>query len=109
MEVLGPGGLGTSYKAVLDEGIKYASSPRAWRLWSTATWCPAHVLLLQKDKKLLVLDYLPGGSLSARATVACLLLLVYDRALNSVCQISLFTTAYPQICCTSSSGFGMLL
>jgi hypothetical protein len=57
---------------------------------------PVRMNYCSKDEKLLVLGYLPGGRLSAGATVACLLLLLYGRALNSVCQISLLTTAYPQ-------------
>ncbi|CAD6332662.1 unnamed protein product [Miscanthus lutarioriparius] len=82
-EVLGKGGLGTSYKAVLEEGTTVvvkrlrdvAASRREFAACVEAAAAaagehrnlvPLRGYYYSKDEKLLVLDYLPGGSLSAR-------------------------------------------
>ncbi|AQK89000.1 Putative leucine-rich repeat receptor-like protein kinase family protein [Zea mays] len=82
-EVLGKGGLGTSYKAVLEDGatvvVKRLRDVAAARrefgacVEAAAGAAEGHRNLVplrgyyySKDEKLLVLDYLPGGSLSAR-------------------------------------------
>jgi serine/threonine protein kinase len=82
-EVLGKGALGTSYKAVLEEGttvvVKRLRDVAAARrefaacVEAAAAAATEHRNLVplrgyyhSKDEKLLVLDYLPGGSLSAR-------------------------------------------
>jgi len=79
-EVLGKGGLGTSYKAVLEEGttvvVKRLRDVAAARREFAAcveaaavehrNLVPMRGYYYSKDEKLLVLDYLPGGSLSAR-------------------------------------------
>jgi len=79
-EVLGKGGLGTSYKAVLEEGttvvVKRLRDVAAARREFAAcveaaaaehrNLVPLRGYYYSKDEKLLVLDYLPGGSLSAR-------------------------------------------
>ncbi|KAJ1264320.1 hypothetical protein BS78_09G254600 [Paspalum vaginatum] len=82
-EVLGKGGTGTSYKATLEEGttvvvkrLRDVAAPRrefAACVEAAATAAGEHRNLVplrgyyySKDEKLLVLDYLPAGSLSAR-------------------------------------------
>ena len=82
-EVLGKGSLGTSYKAVLEEGttvvVKRLRDVAAARrefaacVEAAAAAAAEHRNLVplrgyyySKDEKLLVLDYLPGGSLSSR-------------------------------------------
>nr|TKW25568.1 hypothetical protein SEVIR_3G127900v2 [Setaria viridis] len=82
-EVLGKGSLGTSYKAVLEEGttvvVKRLRDVAAARrefgacVEAAAGAAAEHRNLVplrgyyySKDEKLLVVDYLPGGSLSAR-------------------------------------------
>jgi hypothetical protein len=80
MEVLKKGGLGTSHKMVLENGTTVVvkrvrdvaarhgtSSPCPWRPQSTTTWC-ACTTYYSKDKKMLVLDYLLSGNLSAPRT-----------------------------------------
>ncbi|CAN6350026.1 unnamed protein product [Urochloa humidicola] len=82
-EVLGKGSLGTSYKAVLEEGttvvVKRLRDVAAARREFAAcveaaagaaaehrNLVPLRGYYYSKDEKLLVVDYLPGGSLSAR-------------------------------------------
>ncbi|RLN27648.1 putative inactive receptor kinase [Panicum miliaceum] len=82
-EVLGKGSLGTSYKAVLEEGttvvvkrlrdVAVARREFAACVEAAAGAAAEHRNLVplrgyyySKDEKLLVVDYLPGGSLSAR-------------------------------------------
>jgi hypothetical protein len=82
-EVLGKGSLGTSYKAVLEEGttvvVKRLRDVAAARREFVAcveaaagaaaehrNLVPLRGYYYSKDEKLLVVDYLPGGSLSAR-------------------------------------------
>ncbi|PUZ64535.1 hypothetical protein GQ55_3G150300 [Panicum hallii var. hallii] len=82
-EVLGKGSLGTSYKAVLEEGttvvvkrlrdVAMARREFAACVEAAAGAAAEHRNLVplrgyyySKDEKLLVVDYLPGGSLSAR-------------------------------------------
>ncbi|XP_010916177.1 probable inactive receptor kinase At2g26730 [Elaeis guineensis] len=79
-EVLGKGSVGTSYKAVLEEGTTVVvkrlkdvvAMKREFELHMETLGKVDHPNLLplrayyySKDEKLLVLDYLPGGSLSS--------------------------------------------
>ncbi|KAM0944841.1 putative protein kinase RLK-Pelle-LRR-III family [Dioscorea sansibarensis] len=80
-EVLGKGSVGTSYKAVLEDGttvvvkrLKDVSAPKPdfeahvetiGRLEEHANVLPLRAYYYSKDEKLLVYDYLPSGSLSA--------------------------------------------
>ncbi|XP_039126026.1 probable inactive receptor kinase At2g26730 [Dioscorea cayenensis subsp. rotundata] len=80
-EVLGKGSVGTSYKAVLEDGttvvvkrLKDVSAPKPdfeahveiiGRLDEHPNVLPLRAFYYSKDEKLLVYDYLPSGSLSA--------------------------------------------
>ncbi|XP_062180603.1 probable inactive receptor kinase At2g26730 [Phragmites australis] len=80
-EVLGKGSLGTSYKATLEEGTtvvvkrlrdvsaarrEFAACVEAAAGVEHRNLLPVRGYYYSKDEKLLVCDYLPGGSLSAR-------------------------------------------
>ncbi|XAR66053.1 Non-specific serine/threonine protein kinase [Bertholletia excelsa] len=81
-EVLGKGSHGTTYKAVLDEGLMMVvkrlrdvgagkkefeqQMEVIGRMGQHPNVLPLRAYYYSKDEKLLVCDYLPGGSLSAR-------------------------------------------
>ena len=80
-EVLGKGGVGTTYRAVLEDGAttvvvkrlkdmvaarrEFASALEALGRVEHPNLLPVRAYYFSKDEKLLVADYLPAGSLSA--------------------------------------------
>lgn len=101
-EVLGKGSVGTSYKAVLEEGTTVvvkrlkdvAAAKKEFEQQMEILGhikhqnvLPLRAYYFSKDEKLLVYDYMPAGSLSALLHGKYFLLLIHFLSSSSICYI----------------------